>query len=72
MGSWFCGGVVVGMIELHEQAITTIASTKDKTVIRTFLLGFMTFSFVNKLWIDTVIVQYSRGIHPVIFYPIFP
>jgi hypothetical protein len=49
--SWLFGGGVdtVGMSELHEQAITSIASTKDKKVINTFLFGFMTFSFLKKV-----------------------
>jgi hypothetical protein len=49
--SWLldCGVDPVGMSELHEQAITSIARTKDKTVNKTFLLGFKTFSFVIKV-----------------------
>jgi hypothetical protein len=47
--SWSVDGVddPNGMSELQEQAITSIASTKDKKVINTFLLRFMAFSFVN-------------------------
>jgi hypothetical protein len=39
-------GVVVklGTSELHEQAITAMATIKIKTVNKTFLLGLMIFS----------------------------
>jgi hypothetical protein len=50
----------VGIIEPHEHAITSIASTKDKKATNTFLLGFMTFSFQNKEGILGVIVQHLR------------
>jgi hypothetical protein len=47
-------------VEMHEHAITSITSTKDKKVKNTFLLGFMTFSFQKKEWILLVIVQHLR------------
>jgi DNA polymerase III gamma/tau subunit len=50
----------VGIIEPHEHAITIIASTKDKKVKKTFLSGFMTFSFQRREGILLVIVQHLR------------
>jgi hypothetical protein len=50
-------GEVVGMSELQEQAITSMASTNAKTVNNTFLLGFMPYSFGKKYIRDKDIVQ---------------
>jgi hypothetical protein len=46
--SWLLDPVGMSELsELHEQAITNIARTKEKKVNITFFLGFMTFSFVK-------------------------
>jgi RNase H-fold protein (predicted Holliday junction resolvase) len=48
--------VGVGISVPHEQAITTIVTTKDKTAINTFLLGFMAFSFEKSRGLFDLIV----------------
>jgi len=50
MASWPVDGVddPIGMSELQEQAITSMANPNDRKVINTFLVGFIILSFVKK------------------------